>query len=110
LFWFKFNLKFLFSPQLNCFLFINCGTILLLFFSPLHRMFKVVAGAFLTGMLFMGCFNDARQYFDILPLGIIGLCEMLYNKIELYTPTIAPAVPMKIKRQNSFSAMNASQK
>jgi hypothetical protein len=29
--------------------------------------------------------------------------------IELYEPTIAPAVPRKMKRWNGFSAMNPSQ-
>jgi hypothetical protein len=31
------------------------------------------------------------------------------DNIELREPTIAPMVPMKIRRWNSFSAMNASQ-
>lgn len=40
--------------------------------------------------------------------GLLKLATGQVPPYELYKPTIAPAVPMKIKRWNSFSATNAS--
>lgn len=89
--WLK-NLHYLFTSTANNALFLDAGLVVTLWFTPLDRRLKYMVAVFLAGMFFMGGFNEYRQYFDILPIGLYGL-----NKLSARDGNaVQPAAPQGV--------------
>lgn len=72
--WFH-NLKYLSPFKVNSFWFVNCGTSLLFLILPLRWELKLCGCLFLICMLFVGTFNEVREFYDTLTMGIVGLAN-----------------------------------
>jgi hypothetical protein len=59
--------------QVNSCLFNNCGTMLLLFLLPVRGDLKCVSFVFLLAQFTFGHFDEPREYYELLPIGLIGL-------------------------------------
>lgn len=60
----------------NSFAFLNCGTVLLLFFLPVRFDLKLVAFVFLGAQFLYGHFDEVREYYELLPIGLVGLANL----------------------------------
>jgi len=62
------NLREFFTPSLRHVLFVNCGTMLLLFVLPSDWGTKALAVAFIAGQVWSGTFHEFRIWNEILPV------------------------------------------
>jgi hypothetical protein len=79
------NCRLMFTPYVNWCGFMNCGTLLLLWFLPLRSELKFISFFFLVWMFFVGSLNECREYYELLPIGLIGLS----NFIEMQRAEVA---------------------
>ena len=74
---FRSNLRELFSFHLNSPFFTNCGLLFVMFLFPGKFAVKVTALAFMVGQLLFGLLIEFRDFFELLPLGLMQLSEFI---------------------------------
>jgi len=81
----KSNISETFSFHLNSPFVANCGMLFVMFLLPCNKVVKLAAGVFMAGQIIAGTVTEFRDFFEILPLGIMQLSNYLYqdsNTIE----------------------------
>lgn len=58
------------------FIFTDFALVITIWFLPMNWRLKVLAGAFMGGLFFMGGFNESRQWFELAPIGLVGLSNI----------------------------------
>ena len=79
-----YNFQVTFShPALNHVIFVNAGALLIMMILPWRtyreRLFKLLAGVFITGIFLFGRIIEFRVWYEILPLGWMMISEALSN-------------------------------
>ena len=76
----KLNLSDLFSFHLNSPLFANCGMWFVMFILPGRPAVKIMAAVFMAGQFIAGTVFEFRDFFELLPLGLMQLSDYLSNR------------------------------
>lgn len=84
------NIVNLFSFHLNSVWFANCGLLFLVLFLPgnsfRHTLFKFMALAFICGQFLFGYAHEFREWYELLPLGWILVCETIAGCFQNQSP------------------------
>lgn len=73
----KLNVCDTFSFHLNSPFFANCGMLFVMLFLPTKRAIKLMAAVFMVGQFIAGTVYEFRDFFELLPLGLMQLSDYL---------------------------------
>jgi hypothetical protein len=88
----KLNVYDTFSFHLNSPFFANCGMLFVMFFLPTKRTIKLMAAVFMVGQFIAGTVYEFRDFFELLPLGLMQLSDYLSGGEYLRKVSLEPQI------------------
>jgi hypothetical protein len=95
------NIKELFTPDWNHFIFVNAGTFIAAMFLPMRTKIelgtKVILLLFFCGQMFAGALHEYRIMLESLPISILYLRQSLWNSKPRISQTKNQVKPVSAK-------------